>query len=159
VPVFTPTTRAAPPDPGHDPTVTRLRIWRLGFESRGALKIGLAQQTPLSCLLVGPGAVATRVFVWHGHGVGPAAERDEPAPRDFMVGEAELWLVLSAAAVAEPVTVDGRRSFPSLGTAAMKRPARQGQSVADMWRRLPWSANPRAPPGHSLAPRGSLETK
>src|SRR4029450_3042122 len=34
---FTPTTRAAPPDPGHDPTVTRLRIWRLGVRiPRGA---------------------------------------------------------------------------------------------------------------------------
>jgi hypothetical protein len=35
--VFTPTTRAAPPDPGQDPTVTRLRIWRLGVRiPRGA---------------------------------------------------------------------------------------------------------------------------
>ena len=35
--VFTPTTRAAPPDPGHDMTVTRLRIWRLGVRiPRGA---------------------------------------------------------------------------------------------------------------------------
>jgi len=33
----TPTTRAAPPDLGHDPTVTRLRIWRLGVRiPRGA---------------------------------------------------------------------------------------------------------------------------
>ena len=37
--VFTPTTRAAPPDPGHDPIVTRLRIWRLGVPiPRGALE-------------------------------------------------------------------------------------------------------------------------